>query len=68
VNKDDLVDISTVKINTDLSVKERVEDYIWQIKNPYCYIDRGIIVKLSFSGNKDFEECLKSIVFSESHH
>ena len=35
VKKEDLVDINTVKINTDLPVKERVEDYIRQIKNPY---------------------------------
>ena len=64
VKKEDLVDISTVKINTNLPVKERVEDYIRQIKNPYCYLDHGVIVKLTFSGNKDMEECLRSIVFA----
>lgn len=64
VKKEDLVDISTVKINADLPVKERVEDYIRQIKNPYCYLDHGVIVKLTFSGNKDMEECLRSIVFA----
>ena len=64
VKKEDLVDISTVKINTNLPVKERVEDYIRQIKNPYCYLDHGVIVKLTFSGDKDMEECLRSIVFA----
>ena len=64
VKKEDLVDISTVKINTDLPVKERVEDYIRQIKNPYCYLDHGVVVKLTFSGNKDLEECLRSMVFA----
>ena len=64
VKKEDLVDISTVKINTDLPVKERVEDFIRQIKNPYCYLDHGVIVKLTFSGDKDMEECLRSIVFA----
>ncbi|MDD4494213.1 MAG: hypothetical protein PHV32_07675 [Eubacteriales bacterium] len=65
VNKDDLIDINTVTINTDLPIKERVKDYIRQIKNPYCYLDHGVIVKISFSGNKNFEECLRSIVFSD---
>lgn len=65
VNKDDLVDIRKVKINSELPIKERVEDYIRQIKNPYCYIDNGIIVKISFVGNKDMEESLRSIVFSK---
>lgn len=68
VKKEDLVDINTVKINTDLPVKERVEDYIRQIKNPYCYLDHGVVVKLSFTGTKNLEESLRSIVFSETHH
>ena len=63
IKKENLVDISTVKINKDLPVKEQMEDYIRQIKNPYCYLDHGVIVKLTFSGNKDLEECLRSMVF-----
>jgi hypothetical protein len=58
VRKEDLVDISTVKINTDLPVKERVEDFIRQIKNPYCYLDHGVIVKVNFTGNKSLADCL----------
>ena len=68
VEREDLVDISTVKVDTSLPIRERISDYIKQIKNPYCYLDHGVVVKISFSGNKDLEECLKSIVFSESHH
>ena len=44
INESELVDISTVKINTDLPVKERIKDYIRQIKNPYCYLDHGVVV------------------------
>mgnify|MGYP000522656980 CR=1 FL=1 len=58
VKKEDLVDISTVKINTDLPVKERVEDFIRQIKNPYCYLDHGVVVKVNFTGNKSLVDCL----------
>ena len=59
-DRDELVDISTVKIDTTLPVKERIRDYIRQIKNPYCYLDHGVVVKISFSGKKSLIECLKA--------
>ena len=62
VKKEDLVDISTVKINTDLPVKERVEDFIRQIKNPYCYLDHGVIVKISFAGKSKLQDCIKTAI------
>lgn len=62
----ELVDISTVKINTDLPIKERVKDYIRQIKNPYCYKNHGLIVKVSFSGKGRLEDCLKMALFPET--
>lgn len=68
VKKEDLVDIGTVTVNKELPVKERVEDYIRQINNPYCYVDHGIIVKISFTGEKSLEDTLKSAVFSDSQN
>ena len=62
VRKEDLVDISTVKINTDLPVKERVEDFIRQIKNPYCYLDHGVVVKISFAGKSKLQDCIKTAI------
>ena len=62
VKKEDLIDISTVKINTDLPVKERVEDFIRQIKNPYCYLDHGVIVKISFAGKSKLQDCIKTAI------
>ena len=62
VKKEDLVDISTVKINTDLPVKERVEDFIRQIKNPYCYLDHGVVVKISFAGKSKLQDCIKTAI------
>ena len=58
VDKDTLVDIKRVKIKTSLPENERILDYIKQIKNPYCYLDKGIIVKLSFCGDQSVEDCL----------
>ena len=66
VDKTELVDISDVKINPELSPKERVEDYIRQVKNPYCYLDHGIVVKVSFNENgKTLEECLRTFLSHE---
>ena len=38
VDPEKLVDIESVTIRTDLPDKERVADFIQQIKNPYCYL------------------------------
>lgn len=66
VNPEELVDMESVKINTDLPVKERVADYISQIRNPYCYKSHGVVVKISFSGTKKLEECLGACISMET--
>ena len=66
VNPEELVDIESVKINQELPVEERVKDYVRQIKNPYCYISHGTIVKIGFSGNRTLEECLAACVSMEA--
>ena len=58
VDKDTLVDINLVKIDESLPREERVRDYIRQIGNPYCYLDHGVTVKISFSGKGSFEDIL----------
>lgn len=49
VDRSTLVDISTVKVRTDGTRIERILDYIEQVKNPYCYISNGTVVKVSFA-------------------
>ena len=44
-----LRDIRDVKINTDLPKAERIQDYIRQIGNPYCYRHGKYVVKISFT-------------------
>ena len=63
VNRDELVDIADVKINTDLPVEERIKDYIKQIKNPYCYLCNGVVVRISFAGKSKLSDCLKTALF-----
>ncbi len=61
VPKESLVDIKDVTINMDKQKQERISDFLQQIKNPYCFTCNGIIVKISFSSNKQtLEELLES--------
>lgn len=58
VDKETLVDIKNVVIDQSLSKDERMLSFLKQIKNPYCYLDHGIVVKVSFSGERTLEESL----------
>lgn len=66
VDRSSLVDAESVKINTELSTEERIADYIRQIKNPYCYLYKGMVVKISFSGKRKLEDCMKDSLFSNN--
>ena len=61
------VDIRTVDKNTlvELPLEERIADYIHQVKNPYCHISNGMIVKISFAGKDTLEECLSRCISAE---
>ena len=52
VDPDTLVDIKTVTVNTDLPIDERKNDYIKQVKNPYCFKCGKVVVKMSFAETK----------------
>lgn len=65
VKPEDLIDIDSVTIRKDLSPEERVKDYIRQIRNPYCYLSHGVIVKISFSGTRTLEDCLETCLALE---
>lgn len=66
VDRDSLVDIQDVKIDEKLSREERLEEFIRQIKNPYCYRCGKTVVKVSFTENGStledrLEQYLKSL-------
>ena len=44
-----LVARSQLKIDESLPREERLKQYIAQLKNPYCYLDDGVVVKVSFN-------------------
>lgn len=66
IDPEELVDMENVKIDPELPAKERVSDYIRQIKNPYCYRSHGVVVKISFAGRRKLEECLGACVSMEA--
>ncbi|WP_418747104.1 DUF6870 family protein [Frisingicoccus sp.] len=37
-----------MKLDPTMSREERILSFIEQIKNPYCYLDDGVVVKVSF--------------------
>lgn len=62
VDRDTLVDVEGVHIQTDLPQEERIADYLRQIKNPYCYLSNGVAVKISFTGKCSLEESLSRCI------
>lgn len=65
VDKNTLVDLDDVEIHTELPLEERIADYIHQVRNPYCHISNGMIVKISFAGKDTLEECLSRCISAE---
>ena len=47
-----LTDIQTVKIDAAKPAIERMENFLSQIKNPYCFLCGCVAVKVSFSENE----------------
>lgn len=66
VNPATLRDIRDVKINTALPKAQRIQDYIRQIGNPYCYRHGKYVVKISFADtNVTLEERLQAYIRSK---
>lgn len=62
---DSLVDIKDVHINPQLPQDERVREFVKQIKDPYCFRDGDVIVKISFADTQvTLEERLESFFSS----
>jgi len=63
VDKSELVDIDNVKININDKPEKKMQDYIDQIKNPYCFLCNGYAVKLAFAdNNRTIEECFTEAI------
>ena len=48
VDRKTLVERGSVRLDPDAGYEERLREHVRQIRNPYCYLDGGVIVKLTF--------------------
>lgn len=48
-----LEDIEKIEIDSSLSARERWTDFAGKIKNPFCFICNGMVVKISYSEAKE---------------
>ncbi|MCM1276747.1 MAG: hypothetical protein NC299_15540 [Lachnospiraceae bacterium] len=63
IQTDELVDIRTVAVNNELPKKERIADFVRQIKNPYLFKCGKYTVKAVFSEDgRTLEDCVKSLI------
>ena len=63
MNRTELVDINDVTVSDKLPKKERIREYIRQIKNPYQFKCGDIAVKVSFANQgKALEESLIALL------
>ena len=67
-SKDSLVDLHDVKIDTEKSVPDKMNDYFEQIKNPYLFKVGDVRVKVSFGGERSFNDALGSVFSSGANH
>ena len=60
VDRNKLIQRSSVRLDPAAPREERLRDFIQQIKNPYCYLDGKTVVKISFSSSDTtMEDCLE---------
>ena len=65
VDRKSLKERNTVTINEKLPRKERLRQYLTQMGNPYCYLDNGVVVKVSFTKtNETIEDRMKAYIRS----
>lgn len=64
VKPESLVDITEIHIDEKLEGKERAEEFIRQVKNPYCYKVGKMIVKSSYSEGATLTERFQELVLA----
>ena len=67
-SKDSLVDLHDVKIDPSKSVVDKMNDYFEQIKNPYLFKVGDMRVKLSFSGERSFNDALGAVISNGANY
>lgn len=66
VDKDTLIDLDSVQIDSSQPVQERVQSFLQQIQNPYCFRIGDVAVKVNYkkdgpSFQQNFEDVLRTM-------
>lgn len=61
LNIRDYTDINSITIDKAKPIKDRLEQYIIDIKNPYTVRVSGILVKIEFVGKNKFSDSLCAV-------
>ena len=65
VDKDSLVDLDSVQIDSSQSVQERAQSFLQQIQNPYCFRIGDVAVKVNYKQDgPSFQQNLEDILRS----
>ncbi len=63
-NAEKLVDLRNIKTNRKAPLNRRADDFIAQVGNPYLFRVDDVVVKIEFSGGKDFSEILTDAILA----
>ena len=63
-DKNTLPDLRDITIDKSKSVIERMEMFTAQVKNPYLFKVGDVIVKVAYSGGRDFSRALGNAICS----
>ena len=55
---DDFTDITTITVDKTKPANERLKQYIDDVKNPYTVKVGDMLVRIEFTGTKDFSDAL----------
>ncbi len=63
VNTNNLIDIRDVNVDKDLQKRERIAEFVRQIRNPYRFECCGYAVTTRYTpGGPSLEDCLRRLV------
>ena len=60
---DELVDIRDVKLDSSLGQAERIQSFLQQIKNPYCFRVGDVVVIVAYTeGGPTLNDCFADML------
>lgn len=64
-NPKELVDLADVKIDPKASIRERVDCFLNQVRNPYLFKVDGVVVKVNYGSEKKLAASLTTLLIPQ---